>query len=144
MAPGPKIALDRLVARCYLYQGSMVLPFSIDIERRPLCTKERGVEASYDLKEWKQIAQSGRHNRYVTKAALADAQAFQFDEEDILECCFQLDESHFFKTMEAEKVPGLWQDVYKIEYEGMRLYVKIQVNTLGQAVVISFKEDTSW
>lgn len=99
---------------------------------------------SYDLKEWQDIARRGRHHRRITETALDDAMTLSYDEEDILDCCFQLDGSHFYKTMEAKKAPGLWQDVYEIEYQGMRLYVKIQINTLGKAVVVSFKEDTGW
>jgi hypothetical protein len=41
------------------------------------------------------------------------------------------------------RVPGLWQDVYKITYMSMRIYLKIQMATDGKAIVISFKEDTS-
>jgi len=40
--------------------------------------------------------------------------------------------------MESEKKKGLMQDVYYITYQGVRLYVKLQVNV--QAVVVSFKQ----
>ncbi len=36
-------------------------------------------------------------------------------------------------------MPGLMQDVYKPTYEGLRLYVKLQLGKFGKAVVISFK-----
>jgi len=48
-----------------------------------------------------------------------------------------LEETHFYKTMPAEKNPNLMQDVYHITYQGQRVYVKLQVNV--EAVVISFK-----
>ena len=54
-----------------------------------------------------------------------------------------LNETHFYKYMPAEKVPGLWQDVYKVTYEGIRVYLKLQINFANNAIIISFKEDTS-
>ena len=52
----------------------------------------------------------------------------------------QLNETHFYKTMPAEKKPGLMQDVYRITYQGRRLYLKLQVVN-GWAAVISFKAE---
>lgn len=61
-----------------------------------------------------------------------------FDDEDIHDCIVNdLEETHFYKTMPAEKNPALMQDVYHITYQGHRIYVKVQVNVF--AVVISFK-----
>jgi hypothetical protein len=45
--------------------------------------------------------------------------------------------------MPADKAPGLFQDVYKINFGGVPVYLKIQIGATGRAVVISFKEDTS-
>ena len=40
-----------------------------------------------------------------------------FDEEDICDCIVDfLNETHFYKAMPSERFPGLWQDVYKINY----------------------------
>lgn len=100
------------------------------------------MDPSYDLEEWQEIAEKVYFR--PTMRALQDATDLEFDDEDILECCLQLNKGDFHKSMEAEKAPGLWQDVYKITYQGVRLYVKIQINSLGEAVVISFKEDSSW
>lgn len=97
---------------------------------------------SYSLKEWQSAVQGGNYR--IAVRALSDATLLGFDDENILDCCLKLDESHFYKTMPAEKAPGLWQDVYKITYQGVRLYVKIQMSFGGNAVIISFKEDTSW
>jgi hypothetical protein len=75
----------------------------------------------------------------VTVAALDTAVELGFDEEDIYDCIVnQLEETHFYKTMESEKKPGLMQDVYYITYQDLQLYVKLQV--VVNAVVISFKE----
>ncbi len=52
--------------------------------------------------------------------------------------------SHFYKTMAAEQKAGLMQDVYKITYEGQRIYLKLQINQTGIAVIVSFKQDESF
>jgi hypothetical protein len=41
--------------------------------------------------------------------------------------------------MEAEKCPGLWQDVYHSEFYGVELYIKLQISSAGTAVVVQFK-----
>ena len=67
-----------------------------------------------------------------------------FDEEDICDCIVDfLNETHFYKAMPSERFSGLWQDVYKINYLGSRIYLKLQIGHTGLSVVISFKEDTS-
>ena len=59
------------------------------------------------------------------------------------ECiCEILEERHFYKSMPSEKMPDLWQDVYKVTFLGVPLYVKIQVRG-GRAVLISYKPDES-
>jgi hypothetical protein len=75
----------------------------------------------------------------VTVTALDTAVELGFDDEDIYDCIVHhLEETHFYKTMESEKKPGLTQDVYYITYQDLHLYVKLQV--VVNAVVISFKE----
>lgn len=74
----------------------------------------------------------------LTGSARDTATALGFDDEDVSDCIVNhLEETHFYKTMQAETRRGLMQDVYYITYQGIRLYVKLQVNV--QAVVISFK-----
>jgi hypothetical protein len=75
----------------------------------------------------------------LTIEAANTALELGFDDQDVYDCIVNnLEETHFYKTMESEKKAGLMQDVYYITYEHRRLYVKLQVNV--QAVVISFKE----
>lgn len=75
----------------------------------------------------------------LTTSALDTALELGFDADDVFDCVVNhLEESHFYKTMDSEKKPGLMQDVYYITYQGQRLYVKLQVNV--SAVVVSFKE----
>jgi hypothetical protein len=75
----------------------------------------------------------------VTIPALRGAGALGFDEDDICDCILNhLSETHFYKTMPAEKIKNCMLDVYYITYRGVRIYVKLQVRT--NAVVISFKD----
>jgi hypothetical protein len=100
------------------------------------------VQPSYPLKQIKQHIQ--QRNFRITETALQGAAMMAFLDEDIIDCVTTcLADSHFYKTMPAERVPGLMQDVYKIRYEGERVYLKLQISKSGHAVVIAFKADES-
>jgi hypothetical protein len=80
-----------------------------------------------------------------SSSAFQTAALMDFLDEDITDCAVNcLAPSHFYKTMAAERQAGLTQDVYKITYEGRRVYLKLQINQSGLAVIISFKEDESF
>ena len=77
---------------------------------------------------------------YLTGTARDDATEIGFDEEDVYDCIVNhLAETHFYKTMPAQKKAGLMQDVYRITYQDERLYIKLQV--CGNVIVVSFKEE---
>jgi hypothetical protein len=100
------------------------------------------VEASYSLVAIKQLVAERRY--LITVTALESAALMGFDDESIVECILEeLTETHFYKTMPARSVAGLMQDVYKILFEGHRVYLKLQINRARNAVVISFKQDGS-
>lgn len=96
--------------------------------------------ATYHLVEVQRLIAEGQF--YITTAALDGAFALGFDDQSIRECiCDFLDDTHFYKTMVAEKgKPGLMQDVYRITYESQPIYLKLQICN-KQAVVISFKAE---
>jgi hypothetical protein len=49
-------------------------------------------------------------------------------------------DDHFYKTMEAEKIPGAFQDVYHLPIDdSTTLYIKVQLVEGRSEVVISFK-----
>jgi motility quorum-sensing regulator / GCU-specific mRNA interferase toxin len=97
-------------------------------ERRP----------TYRLTELQALVRQGRF--VVTTAAADTASRIGFSRVDIVQTVLQLRRADFYKTMPSEKVPGLWQDVYRPRVSGMELYVKLQVTPSAVAVVISFKE----
>ncbi len=76
---------------------------------------------------------------FITGEAMDTAGELGFDDDDVCDCVVNyLSETHFYKTMPSEKRASCMQDVYHITYQGVRLYVKLQVRV--EAVVISFKE----
>jgi len=96
----------------------------------------------YDLDTLKHLIKDPG-NRIMTVRAQKDASQLGLFEEDIVECCLSLTRADFYKSMTTRLDSSLWQDVYKTIYEGNRIYLKLQIDADGQAVIISFKEDTS-
>ena len=99
----------------------------------------------YDLRIIQARVASGDPRQYViTQLAADEARAtLGFSERQIKDCIAQLDASHFYKPMPATNpvaaAKGLWQDVYRIEYLGARVYLKLQLTNGDVAVVIQFK-----
>jgi len=93
---------------------------------------------AYDL-VWIQYKLSAGRYR-IERIALQGALALGFDEQDIVDCVCGLCAEDFHKSMESNLRPGLWQDVYKSVYDGVRVYVKLQVDPSSDAVVIQFKQ----
>jgi motility quorum-sensing regulator / GCU-specific mRNA interferase toxin len=100
---------------------------------------------TYPLSEIRNLISGGCYR--LTASAMQGALAVGFDDQMILDVVMkELGSGDFYKTMESEQQPGLWQDVYKLTSAGVRLYVRLQIQTRAAtdlAVVISFKEDTS-
>lgn len=97
-------------------------------------------EATYPLADIRKLI-SGRQY-IISGVALDGAFELGFDDHDICDCIFDvLNETHFYKTMAAEKRVGIMQDVYRITYRGRRIYLKLQISADGQAVVVQFKEE---
>ena len=101
------------------------------------------MQPRYWLVQLKGLIGSGKYR--VTVSSFRSALLMGFSDEDITDCVVNfLEPSHFYKTMAAEQMAGLMQDVYKITYEGKRVYLKLQINKSGHAVIVSFKEDESY
>lgn len=83
------------------------------------------------------------NRRYlVTLTASQGAGALGLDERDVIDCALALDERQFYKSMDATKVAGLRQDVYRPRWAGFDLYMKVQIvgeHPADTAVIISFK-----
>lgn len=97
----------------------------------------RGVP-TYDLARVQALVERGHYR--ITMSSMRGAARLGFDESDICACVQALSLSDFYKTMEAEKAPGRWQDVYRPVYQGTPMYVKVQISHDARAVVVSFKQ----
>jgi hypothetical protein len=100
------------------------------------------MEPTYELCEIRECIKQGKS--YILETASKTAALLGYLEDGIMECVLEhLSETHFYKTMPSDKVPGVMQDVYKMTHQGNRLYIKLQINKGGNAVVVSFKADDS-
>lgn len=113
--------LARQVAPCY-HEGAM-----------------RRERPTYDLGHIQALVARGAPWRVTTLEAHANAALLGFDDGDIVDTVLELRPRDFYKSMESERHPGLWQDVYRASRRGIRLYVKLQLGFDGCAVVIQFK-----
>jgi motility quorum-sensing regulator/GCU-specific mRNA interferase toxin len=96
---------------------------------------------TYDLQQVQWLVGQGPLSRVITSAARVGARDCGFvDTRDIVSVVLALSPKNFYKTMEAERCPGLWQDVYHSSFHGVNLYIKLQISFEGAAVIVQFKE----
>jgi|SRR4051812_5527637 hypothetical protein len=104
----------------------------------PSNSGSRGTPA-YDLERIQQLVGQGDLSRVITRAAYEGAQDCDWGREEIVEAILSLSFRDFYKTMPAEKRAGFWQDVYHLAHRGEDLYIKLQIDPLGFAIVVQFK-----
>ena len=74
---------------------------------------------------------------YVTMEAHRGAAEMGYtDDEAIIDVVENIEQDDFYKSMLAEKVPGLWQDVYRVTDNDKKVYIKLQISKDGKKVVI--------
>lgn len=74
----------------------------------------------------------------MTKRARTDAVALGLDDQDIVDVIQSIGPRDFYKTMPSLKLPDAqYQDVYKVVWEELYLYIKFQY--IGGYLVVSFK-----
>jgi motility quorum-sensing regulator/GCU-specific mRNA interferase toxin len=95
---------------------------------------------TYDLQQLQQLVGQGQVSRLITQAAMDGGAPLNCGTEEIVEAVLALTAGDFYKTMQSDRSPGLWQDVYHLEYRGVQLYVKLQVGFDGRAHVVQFKQ----
>ena len=99
---------------------------------------------TYPLQLVKHLIATAR--RVITLSSQQSAGELGLDEQDIVECIATLAERCFYKSMQSEKRPGTWQDVYRPTFAGFDLYVKVQIigtSPNDTVVVISFKRSAT-
>ncbi|GBC60566.1 motility quorum-sensing regulator MqsR [Desulfonema ishimotonii] len=96
--------------------------------------------AHYDLDEIKELLDDPG-TRIITRESRKGAVRLGYaGDSDMVRRVQKLRKNEIYKTMEAEKCPGLWQDVYRTSDNAFRLYIKLQKAVNGKGVIISFKE----
>uniref|UniRef100_A0A831U033 Toxin, RelE family n=1 Tax=Geobacter metallireducens TaxID=28232 RepID=A0A831U033_GEOME len=98
---------------------------------------------TYHLDELKRLLADPATRIIRQRDRAAAASLGYADDDEMVERINQLRSDELYKSMPAEKCPGLWQDVYiTAEENGDSLYIKLQKSYDGKGVVISFKKDT--
>ncbi len=69
------------------------------------------------------------------------AEALGMDEHAVVDVIAGLTARDFDKSMPSEVDPAIWQDVYKPVIGGRELYVKFTLDSRGELLLISFKEN---
>ena len=95
--------------------------------------------ARYDLELMLELVGQGKLTRVITTAARDGGRECGFEEDELVEAVLALTTTDFYKSMEAEKRPGMRQDVYHSSFRGVELYIKLQISPEGDAVIIQFK-----
>jgi hypothetical protein len=85
------------------------------------------------------FADETRMNRTMTAAD--GAEELGMDEQAVIDVVAGLTGRDFDKSMQSDVNPVIWQDVYKPIVEGRELYVKFTLDTQGELLLISFKEN---
>lgn len=80
-----------------------------------------------------------RINRTLT--AVEGAEDLGIDEQGVVDVVAGLTSRDFDKSMPSDINPAIWQDVYKPIIDGRELYVKFTLDTRGELLLISFKEN---
>ncbi len=94
----------------------------------------------YPLKTIKAaFADVTRLNRTMTAAD--GAEELGMDEQEVVDVIAGLTGRDFDKSMPSDINPAIWQDVYKPIIDGRELYVKFTLDTQGELLLISFKEN---
>lgn len=76
--------------------------------------------------------------------SFAGAEDIYWDEDDIVECVLSLSAAEDFEqSYESRDRPGTFHDVYKPRRHGYESFIKMAVVGDRQALVISFKRNTS-
>lgn len=95
---------------------------------------------TYDLQLLQQLVGQGPLSRVITRSALDGGAPLSCGSDEIIEAVLALTAGDFYKTMQSERIPGLWQDVYHLERRGIQLYIKLPQGFDGRAHVVQFKQ----
>jgi hypothetical protein len=92
------------------------------------------------------VADRGEYRVYQDVSEYA---SLGLDEADLRAAVARLTPAHAHKTMASEKRPGAMQDVYRLRFDGVPLYNKLDLlrdprtGAPRLAIILSFKRDAS-
>jgi motility quorum-sensing regulator/GCU-specific mRNA interferase toxin len=92
--------------------------------------------AHYSLIAIKELI--GKNKYFVTLSARQGYTELGMSDDDMLEVIQKLTSKNLYKSMTSYNNHQLWQDVYHSTFNGIALYVKLQMKE--NAIIISFKE----
>jgi len=105
----------------------------------PLLMEQYGV-ATYDLALIKNLLQSPE-TRIITAEANRNASSLGYlNPDEIIKRALEVEAGDIYKTMPAQKIPGIMQDVYRSATSKDNLYIKFQLSKDKKAVLIQFKQ----
>ena len=101
-------------------------------------------KATYNLHELQDLVRDPA-TRHITYASEVNASSVGIvGKEEIVKRILLLRTNEIYKTMESDKNPGTWQDVYHSPEGEIILYIKLQKSMDGKkCVVIQLKRSTS-
>jgi hypothetical protein len=92
----------------------------------------------YDIAKIK-LAFSSTNKLNMTYSAMQGQYELGFSDQDVVSAIQALTRADFYKSMPPKhRGFSAWQDVYKIIFKEMKLYIKFQIDKRGE-VIISFK-----
>lgn len=94
--------------------------------------------AHYHLNEIKELIAKNKY--VVTLSARQSYTVLGLDDHDVLTVIDNLEPKDLYKSMTSYQNHQIWHDVYHSSYNGIELYIKLQVREA--AIIISFKERT--
>ena len=100
-------------------------------------------QAYYNLYELQALLRDPATRIVTAKAEQNASSVGIIGKKEIVARVLKLRPDEIYKTMPADLKPGLWQDVYKTQEAGIRLYIKLQKSYNNKGVVIQLKRDTS-
>jgi len=94
----------------------------------------------YNLCELQKLLQKNK-TRHFTRNSILGAHELDLSVTQMKGIVLSLRRINFIKSMTSDHDRTLWQDVYNISKDRIPIYIKLQKNHIGEAVVISFKKN---
>jgi hypothetical protein len=99
------------------------------------------LKCTYPLKEIKKQIKAKNTIPASTKV-IQDANSMCFTMDQVYEEILKLEPKDFYKSGTQPENQKVWQDTYKKEIKGFRIYIKFKMSK-GKFLLTSFKEDES-